>query len=144
MGESQHTHKSALIGRHKRLHRRLFRRLSSKCRYCTGYEDKIGKKESSWIDSEVAEHEKHELINMIAKELGDEPAHLSQAEKILDSIKYSVTEYVLKHEFNHEASLSVQMTMWLEERKEPTLFKPLENVIHTYLKPRGTHGKSQG
>lgn len=136
MGEHRYAHRSALVGRKNRLNKRLFRRLSSKCRYCTGFEDKIGKKENNWFDNEVAEHDKHELINAIAVHLGSEPSHLAEAEKIFDSIKYSITEYVLKHEFNQESSLSVQMTMWLEERRTPALFKPLENIIDTYLKPR--------
>jgi hypothetical protein len=112
----------------------MIRRLSSSCRYCTGFEDKIHKKDADPLHKEIADMEKHEVIAYIASCIGDSPRYLSKAEIIFDEIKYSVTEYVLKHEFNEESALSVQVALWLEKRKEPALFKPLEDIINKYLK----------
>ena len=126
---------SSLI-RQKRINRRLYRKLSSKCRYCSGYEEKINKKEIDPLYNEIKEYDKHELINCISERLGNRPETLQQAEELLESLKYSITEYVLKHEFNEESGLSVHMALWLEKRREPRLFEPLEDVIHKYLKPQ--------
>jgi len=110
------------------------RRLTSSCRYCSGFEDKILKKESNPLSKEIADMERHDVIAYIASCIGDSPTHLSKAEEIFNSIKYSVTEYVLKHEFNEESGLSVQVALWLEKRRQPALFKPLEDIINKYLK----------
>ena len=125
---------SAALIRHKKINRRMLRKLTSTCRYCSGYEDKIHKRESNSLSKEIADMEKHEVIVYIASCIGDSPKYLSKAENIFNEIKYSITEYVLKHEFNEESGLSVQVALWLEKRKEPALFKPLEDVINKYLK----------
>lgn len=124
------------IIKQKRINRRLHRKLSSKCRYCSGYEEKIHRREVGPLYHEIREYDKHELINCISERLGGTPDTLLQAEELLESLKYSITEYVLKHEFNEESGLSVHMAMWLEKRKEPRLFEPLEDVIQKYLKPQ--------
>ncbi|MDH4199581.1 MAG: hypothetical protein OEV66_04290 [Spirochaetia bacterium] len=121
--------------RHKKLNRRMLRRLSTSCRYCTGFEDKIIKKDTDPVHKEVADMERHEIISFLGSCMGDSPMYLTKAEKVFDEIKYSITEYVLKHEFNEESGLSVQVALWLEKRKEPALYQPLEYVINKYLKP---------
>jgi len=125
------------IIKQKRVNRRLLRKLTSKCRYCTGYEEKIIKKDTDDMSKEISEMEKHEVVVKLASLLGNEPKALSQAESIFDEMKYCITEFVLKHEFNEESSLSVQVALWLEKRREPGLYKPLEDVIHKYLRPEG-------
>ena len=120
-----------------KVNRRLIRKLTSKCRYCSGYEEKINQKDQNPVYHEIAEMEKHELLNRMAAYMGSDPARLSDAEHMFEDIKYCITEYVLKHEFNEKNGLSVQVALWLEKRKEPDLYKPLENIIHTYLKPGG-------
>lgn len=136
MGEKwSQIYKTLPLVRHKKINRRMHRKLMSSCRYCSGYEEKIIKKGMDPIHKAIAEMEKHEVIAHIASKMGDSPRFLTDAEKIFDEIKYSVTEYVLKHEFNEENSLSVQVALWLEKRKEPDLYKPLEFVINKYLKP---------
>lgn len=136
MGEKwSQIYNTAPLIRHKKINRRMLRKLSSSCRYCSGYEDKILKKEADPLNKEIADMEKHEVIAYIAASIGDSPMHLAKAEAIFDEIKYTVTEYVLKHEFNEENGLSVQVALWLEKRREPALFKPLEFIINKYLKP---------
>ncbi|MES0492021.1 MAG: hypothetical protein ABUK01_18655 [Leptospirales bacterium] len=125
------------IIKQKRVNRRLLRKLTSKCRYCTGYEEKIVKKDTTDVSKEVTEMDKHEVVVKLASLLGNEPEALSHAESIFDEVKYSITEFVLKHEFNEESSLSVQVALWLEKRREPGLYKPLESVINKYLRPGG-------
>ncbi|MDH4127839.1 MAG: hypothetical protein OEV44_03735 [Spirochaetota bacterium] len=120
--------------RHKKINRRMMKRLTTTCRYCTGFEDKIHKKDFHPMNKEIADMEKHEVIAYIASCIGDSPKHLTKAENIFDEIKYTVTEYVLKHEFNEENGLPVQVALWLEKRREPALFKPLEEIINKYLK----------
>lgn len=128
-------YKTAPLVRDKKINRRMVRKLSSMCRYCSGYEEKIVKKDDHPMHKEISEMERHEIISDIAIKMGNSPEYLSVAEKIFDDIKYAVTEYVLKHEFNEESGLSVQVALWLEKRKEPALYKPLEFVINKYLKP---------
>ena len=125
------------IIKQKRVNRRLLRKLTSKCRYCSGYEEKIVKKDANDMSKEITEMDKHEVVVKLASLLGNEPQALRHAEDILDEMKYCITEFVLKHEFNEESSLSVQVALWLEKRREPGLYKPLENVINKYLRPGG-------
>jgi len=126
---------TAPLNRHQRINQRILRKLSLSCKYCSGYEEKIVRKDSLPIHKEIADMEKHEIIACIASCLGDSPVYFAKAEQIFNEIKYSVADYVLKHEFNVESGLSVQVAMWLEKRKEPELYKPLEYVINKYLKP---------
>ena len=119
----------------KRINRRMLRSLSSACRYCSGFEDKIVQKGEDPLHREVADMERHELIAMIASHLGDNPSDLARAESIFDELKYCITEYILKYEFNEESALSVQVALWLERRRAPELYKPLEQVINKYLRP---------
>jgi len=118
-----------------KLSRRMMRKLNCRCRYCSGFEEKILKKDSSEYSTEISEMEKHEIILEIAGYLGNEPDNISLAEKIFDNLKYSIAEFVLKHEFNEESNLSVQLALWVENRKKPELYKPLQDVIDRYLKP---------
>jgi len=136
MGEKMSTRFDvASVVSQKRINRRMFRSLTSVCRYCSGYEDKIVEKGEDPVHKEVADMERHELINRIAAHLGDSPELLARAEEIFDELKYCVTEYVLKYEFNEESALSVQVAVWLERRRQPELIKPLEHVINKYLRP---------
>ena len=107
---------------------------AEKCQNCSGYEEKIQKKMNNSMTSEIAEMEKHELICKMAAMLGSDANSLSQAESLFNRLKYQITEYVLKHEYNYSHSLPVNISLWLEQQKEPKAIKPLNNLIQTYLK----------
>lgn len=107
--------------------------ISPKCKNCSGYEDKIDVESENLITTEMAEMDKHEIICKIASHMGDDPSLFSKAEDLFEIIKYKTTEYVLRHEFNHDSRLSVQLTLWLEQKQEPTSFNLLEQVMHKYL-----------
>ena len=109
--------------------------VAQRCKNCTGYEDKLDMYEPSQESSELAAMEKHEIITDIARHLGNDAFCLGQAEELFNQIKYHVTDYVLKHEYNLDNRLSVQIAMWLEERKKPQSMEPLGNIIQNYLKP---------
>ena len=107
---------------------------AEKCQSCSGYEEKIQKKTNNSMTSEIAEMEKHELICNMAIMLGSDADSLSQAESLFNQLKYQITEYVLKHEYNYSHSLPVNISLWLEQQKEPKAVAPLKNLIQTYLK----------
>lgn len=106
---------------------------SPRCKNCSGYEEKILLHKDNEILGEIAEMDRHEIICRIAGFLGTEPSCLSLAEKMFNNIKYQITEYVLKHEFNNENDLSVQLAIWLEQKQAPELMQPLHSIISRYL-----------
>jgi len=107
---------------------------NTKCDFCTGYEEKIEGDQNSEICKEIADMKKHELIACIASYLGKDPEYLSVAEELFEILKYPVTEYVLKHEFNKNNNLSLHLALWLEEQSTPDAVEPLNNIVDTYLK----------
>ena len=109
---------------------------SPRCTNCSKKKKKIELKQSREELTEIAEMDKHEILSKIASFLGSDPACFNMAEDMFDTLKYSMAEYVLKHEFNKESNMSVQLTMWLEQKKTPDLLNPLNSVIHKYLTPK--------
>jgi hypothetical protein len=107
-----------------------------KCRNCSGFEEKLSVVEHNEIKEEVSLMHKHEIIRQMSAFIGDNAQSLVQAEEIFDRFRYMMAEYVLKHEFNCESRLSVQMVLWLEQKCEPKAAAPLNNIISQYLTKR--------
>lgn len=80
--------------------------------------------------------QKHEIIRQMSSLIGQNPQALTQAEQLFENFKYMIAEYVVKHEFNCESKLSVQMVLWLEQKCEPTAMHPLHGIIGQYLQKR--------
>lgn len=104
-----------------------------KCQNCSGFEEKLSISEKTDVKEEVSLMHKHEIIRQMSSILGDDARSLTQAEELFDSFKYMIAEYVVKHEFNCESKLSVQMVLWLEQKCMPTAMHPLRNIIGQYL-----------
>lgn len=107
-----------------------------KCRNCSGFEEKLSVVEHNEIKEELALMHKHEIIRQMSAFIGDNAQALMQAEEIFERFRYMIAEYVLKHEFNSESKLSVQMVLWLEQKCEPAAAAPLHNIIRQYLTKR--------
>jgi len=107
-----------------------------KCRNCSGFEEKLAVVEHNPVKEEVALMHKHEIIRQLSTLFGADAKSLVQAEEIFEKFRYQMAEYVVKHEFNCENRLSVQMVLWLEEKCEPTAINPLHNIISQYLAKR--------
>ncbi|MBV6493074.1 MAG: hypothetical protein LDLANPLL_01089 [Turneriella sp.] len=107
-----------------------------KCKNCSGFEEKLGVVEENYIKEEVTLMQKHEIIRQMSMCMGADIECLQHAEKLFDNFKYLITEYVVKHEFNRENKLSMQMVLWLEEKCCPTSMAPLHSVITEYLQRR--------
>lgn len=107
-----------------------------KCKNCSGFEEKLAVVEENEVKDEVSMMHKHEIIRQMSSFIGDNAKSLMQAEEIFDRFRYMMAEYVLKHEFNCESKLSVQMVLWLEQKCEPGATAPLQNVINQYLTKR--------
>ncbi|RME87854.1 MAG: hypothetical protein D6767_11150 [Candidatus Hydrogenedentota bacterium] len=107
---------------------------AEKCRHCSGFEEKLEPAINNSLWKEIAESEKHEIICSISQFLGNDPCKLAEAEEIFNSIKYAVAEYVLKYEYNQHQKLSLDLTLWLEQKKSPHRCTQLNEVIQTYLK----------
>lgn len=107
-----------------------------KCKDCSGFEEKLPVTKTDNVNDEVSLMQKHEIIRRMASTLGSEAESLAQAEDLFDNFKYMISEYVLKHEFNCESKLSVQMVLWLEEKCQPHSMNPLQNIIGQYLTKR--------
>ncbi len=107
-----------------------------KCKNCSGFEEKLSVVEQSEVKDEVSLMHKHEIIRQMSAFIGDNAQSLMQAEEIFDRFRYMMAEYVLKHEFNCESKLSVQMVLWLEQKCQPTAAAPLHNIINQYLSKR--------
>jgi hypothetical protein len=107
-----------------------------KCKNCSGFEEKLSVVELNEVKDEVSLMHKHEIIRQMSGFMGDDTQSLVQAEELFDRFKYMISEYVLKHEFNCESRLSVQMVLWLEQKSAPDAMDPLHNVISQYLSKR--------
>ncbi len=107
-----------------------------KCRNCSGFEEKLAVIERNSIKEEVTLMHKHEIIRELAAFMGDSTECLVNAEELFDKFRYLIAEYVLKHEFNSESRLSVQMVLWLEQKCKPDAAAPLHNIINQYLSNR--------
>jgi len=105
-----------------------------RCTTCSGYEEKLSVLETTLVKEEIALMNKHEIIRQIASYFGADITSLSRAEQVFDRFRYMIAEHVLKHEFNNESRLSVQMVMWLEQKKEPAALRPLHQMIEQYLR----------
>ena len=105
-----------------------------KCAACSGYEEKLSVLETTLVKEEIALMNKHEIIRQMASYFGADITSLSRAEQVFDRFRYMIAEHVLKHEFNSESRLSVQMVMWLEQKREPTALRPLHQMIEQYLR----------
>lgn len=110
--------------------------LQPKCRNCSGFEEKLSVVEQNNVKQEVSLMQKHEIIRQMSSKIGSDSRALLQAEELFDSFKYMIAEYVMKHEFNSESKLSVQMVLWLEQKCEPTAMHPLHGIIGQYLTKR--------
>lgn len=106
---------------------------SPRCKFCSGFEEKIEAEGNFPLHDELSAMERHEVITEIAQILGDDPALFNQAEKIFDSVRYRMAEYVLKHEYNKDSGVSVFLTLWLENKRQPESLNPLEDVIRNYF-----------
>src|SRR5262245_10119488 len=71
---------------------------------------------SNELAREIAEMEKHELLCAMASCIGNDPSCLGMAEQLFEKVKYSLTEYVLKHEYNNYHDLEIDVTLWLEHQ----------------------------
>lgn len=107
-----------------------------KCKNCSGFEEKLSVVETNEVKDEVSLMHKHEIIRQMSSFIGEDAQSLMQAEEIFDRFRYMMAEYVLKHEFNCESKLSVQMVLWLEQKCEPAAVTPLNNIISQYLSKR--------
>jgi hypothetical protein len=107
-----------------------------KCKNCSGFEEKLSVVEQNIVKEEVSLMQKHEIIRQMSSFIGTDAKSLTQAEELFDSLKYMIAEYVVKHEFNCESKLSVQMVLWLEQKCEPTAMHPLHGIIGQYLQKR--------
>ncbi len=107
-----------------------------KCRNCSGFEEKLSVVEQNLVKEEVSLMHKHEIIRQMSSLIGTDAQSLTQAEQLFESFKYMIAEYVVKHEFNCESKLSVQMVLWLEQKCEPAAMHPLHGIIGQYLQKR--------
>jgi hypothetical protein len=107
-----------------------------KCRNCSGFEEKLSVAEENTVKQEVSLMQKHEIISKMSSMIGEDTRSLMQAEELFENFKYMIAEYVVKHEFNCESKLSVQMVLWLEQKREPTAMHPLHGIIGQYLTKR--------
>lgn len=113
-----------------------------RCAFCTGFEQKIDSAttdpKASPVIEKLGKLEKQNIINeLLALVANNSTLSEEVAEQFFDNIKYQITEYVLKHEFNSDHNLSVQLTLWLDKCRNPDSFEALqEMVINTYLKPQ--------
>lgn len=107
-----------------------------KCKNCSGFEEKLSVVESNNVKEEVSLMQKHEIIRQMSSFIGSDTRSLTQAEELFENFKYMIAEYVMKHEFNCESKLSVQMVLWLEQKCEPTAMHPLHGIIGQYLQKR--------
>ncbi|AFM13590.1 hypothetical protein [Turneriella parva] len=107
-----------------------------KCKNCSGFEEKLSVVETNEVKDEVSLMHKHEIIRQMSGFIGEDAQSLMQAEELFERFKYMISEYVLKHEFNCESKLSVQMVLWLEQKCAPDAMNPLHNVISQYLTKR--------
>lgn len=104
----------------------------SRCEFCSGFEQKIDSAQEDPVSRQVAKDEKENLLQHMNELLQDERTN---AEDIFEELKYRITAYVLKHEFNANHNLSVHLTLWLEKCQSPQSFEVLQKVMQTYLKP---------
>lgn len=102
-----------------------------RCKFCSGFEEKIDKHLDDPVSLELAESKRQWIVAHIAKAIQEKG--VAAAEVIFDSLKYEITEYILKHEFCSEHNLSVEMAMWLEEKKQPEKAQQLENTLRSLL-----------
>lgn len=107
-----------------------------KCRNCSGFEEKLSVTEQNNVKEELSLMQKHEIIRQMSSYIGTDTRSLTQAEELFETFKYMIAEYVVKHEFNCESKLSVQMVLWLEQKCEPTAMHPLHGIIGQYLQKR--------
>lgn len=108
----------------------------TKCRNCSGFEEKLSVVEENHVKQEVSLMQKHEIIRQMSSVIGQNPQSMTQAEQLFEDFKYMIAEYVVKHEFNCESKLSVQMVLWLEQKCQPTAMHPLHGIIGQYLQKR--------
>lgn len=107
-----------------------------KCKNCSGFEEKLAVTTHDEVKDEVSLMHKHEIIRQMSSFIGTDTKALMQAEELFESFKYMIAEYVLKHEFNCDNKLSVQMVLWLEQKCQPAAMSPLNSLIHQYLAKR--------
>jgi hypothetical protein len=107
-----------------------------KCKNCSGFEEKLSITEETVVKDEVSLMQKHEIIRQMSSFLEADSNCLARAEEMFEKLKYSIAEYVVKHEFNCENKLSVQMVLWLEQKCEPAAMNPLHGIIGQYLSKR--------
>lgn len=109
----------------------------AKCKNCSGFEEKLSVVEQGEVKEEISLMNKHEIIRQMSTFIGHDAQSLTQAEEIFEKFRYMMAEYVLKHEFNCESKLSVQMVLWLEQKCQPTAVNPLQGIIGQYLRRSG-------
>ncbi len=103
------------------------------CLFCSGYEDKIEPEKNFPPLEDIVAMEKHDIIMEISSAIGDEPEMISVAERIFQRIRYRVTEFVLKREYNRYDGISVPLAIWLEKKQNPESLEKLNNIIDNYL-----------
>ncbi len=104
---------------------------SPRCKFCSGYEEKIERHLDDPTILDIAENNRQQILNSITASI--KAQGVAAAEVIFESLKYDITEYILKHEFCSEHDLSVEMALWLEERKQPKQAIQLNNTLKSLL-----------
>ncbi|MCS6983762.1 MAG: hypothetical protein NZM25_01370 [Leptospiraceae bacterium] len=102
-----------------------------RCRFCSGYEEKIEKHLDDPLLMDIAEAKRQWIVATMEQAIREKGT--AAAEVIFDSLKYDITEYILKHEFCSEHNLSVEMTLWLEGKKHPQAAAQLSNTLKSLL-----------
>ena len=82
---------------------------------------------------ECRDIDKHEIIVKIAEIIGECPSNLEKAEKILESIKYDVTNFILHHEYNSSKGVDGDFMLWLDSKINPHHARKLSEFFSKYL-----------
>lgn len=107
---------------------------TQKCIHCSGYEEKIDHKSNDKINERIAEERRHELLSVIESKINKvKKKDNCGYEELFEELKYEFTEYVLKYEFNREFNLSVELAIWLENKRYPEKITPLHQIINEFL-----------
>ncbi|HPA73457.1 MAG TPA: hypothetical protein PKY31_14385 [Spirochaetota bacterium] len=82
---------------------------------------------------ELREMQKHELICKISQLMGPSPTNIAMAEKIFDSIKFDLAQYIIHHEYNSPRGVSADLLLWLDSKVDPGKAKSVREFFCKYI-----------
>jgi hypothetical protein len=86
----------------------------------------------SWR-AELKAIDKHEILVKISDRLGSSPEDFVLAEEIFENIKFSMTKYVLHHEYCKNNHIRPKLLLWLDEMSSPANAEKLFDFCEEYL-----------